>query len=120
MKPRIEVLTNGITREAIAEQTHLFYEPATQSARVAFQYRPNLYLDGVHSGAAGDYGVVETTVDAIATQSFGEGLVDPVTGRDLGTVSVAGIILLIKAAFPVLYDRAYASTQDEPEAVPSA
>lgn len=104
MNPRIEIVAPGITREAIAEQIHLYYDPATKSANVAFQYRPSLYVNDEFKGPAGEFQAINVGVVDIAATKFGSGLVDPVTGESLANVSGAGIVVLIKAAFPQLYD----------------
>lgn len=111
MNPRIETIAEGITREVISEHTHLMYDPGTQGITVSFQYRPNLYVNDAWGGTAGDYGTLMKSMADIAASTFGIGLKDPITGADLSEVSGAGIVTLIKAAFPALYDAAYQSEQ---------
>lgn len=100
---RITDLGNGITSEKIAEQVHLFYNPADQSSSVAYQYRPSLYVNGAFTGAAGDWQVLQDDIASIATRCFGTGA-DPVTGADLSKISTAGLALIIKAAFDVRFN----------------
>jgi hypothetical protein len=109
MNPRTESIANGIDREMIAENTYLFYNPETQAATVRFQSRPHLFQDSKWLSIGGDWYNLDKTVYEIAPRQFGEGLVDPVTGADLGGVSVGGIVLLIKAAYAALYDESYAA-----------
>ena len=109
MNPRTETIANGIDREMIAENTYLFYNPETQAATVRFQSRPHLFQDEKWLSIGGDWYNLDKTVFEIAPRTFGAGLVDPVTNADLSEVSVAGIVLLIKAAYAALYDDAYAA-----------
>lgn len=120
MIPRIQTLAAGFTREVIAEQTHLFYDPITKSVTVSFQYRPNMYVNDQPMGAGGDWSTLIVGVDELASRLFGEGVVDPVTGKPLNDVSGAGIVMLIKAAFPALYDEAYEAEQDALQAAPES
>lgn len=109
MNPRTETIADGINREMIAENTYLFYNPETQAATVRFQSRPHLFQDDKWLSIGGDWYNLDKTVYEIAQRTFGAGLVDPVTNADLSDVSVAGIVVLIKAAYPALYDEAYAA-----------
>lgn len=109
MNPRTEAIAEGIVREMIAENTYLFYNPESQAATVRFQSRPHLFQDEKWLSIGGDWYNLDKTVYEIAPRAFGAGLVDPVTNADLSNVSVAGIVLLIKAAYAALYDEAYAS-----------
>jgi hypothetical protein len=104
MKPRIETLAAGITREIIAEQTHLFYDPMTKDVSVSFQYRPSIFMGDDCQGPAGDWSVLGKRLADVAERTFGTGLIDPITNEPLDHVSGAGIVTLIKAAFPQLYD----------------
>ena len=103
---RITTLGTGITAEMIAEQTHLFYDPATGSGSVSFQARSNLFINGVYQPLSGNnYDILEANVADIALRSFAAaGTLDPVTKTDLSTVSAAGLLLIMKAAYDVLYN----------------
>lgn len=103
---RITTLAAGVTSEMIAEQTHLFYDPATGSGSVSFQARSNLFINGVHQPLSGnEYDILQDDVADIATRNFAaSGSVDPVTGADLSKISTGGLILIIKAAYDVLYN----------------
>jgi hypothetical protein len=101
--PRIETIAEGITKERIAVQTHLFYDPATGAARIAFQSQPSLYVGTDYKGVAGDYEILSTDLTTIAATCFGHGQ-DPVTEADLSQVSAAGMVLIIKQAFAALWD----------------
>jgi hypothetical protein len=100
---RIRQLADGITAEMIAEQTHLFYEPQTGGGTIAFQSRESLFLNGAYQPLSGNFDILSVGIPDIAGRCFGSG-VDPVTGADLANVSAAGIALIIKAAYDVLYN----------------
>ena len=100
---RIRTLAAGITAELIAEQTHLFYNPQSGTAWISFQARESIFVNGTFQATAGDYDVLQVTVDEIATRCLGTGT-DPVTGADLSKVSAAGMAMIIKAAYNTLYN----------------
>ncbi|HEV2681229.1 MAG TPA: hypothetical protein VGV14_12065 [Rhodanobacter sp.] len=119
---RIRTLATGITAEMIAEQTHMFYDPATGGGYVSFQAREVLYVNGTHQAPMGDFDILQVQIADIATHAFGAGKVDPVTGADLSSVSVAGVMTIIKAAYDALYNaRAVAAAAAaNPPAPPAA
>lgn len=104
---RITTLATGVTSEMIAEQTHLFYDPATGTASISFQARASLYINGAYQPlASSDWSVLQTNLATIQTQTFAAaGTVDPVTGADLSKISAAGVMLIMKAAYDVLYNQ---------------
>jgi len=101
---RIRTIAPDVVAEMIAEQVHLFYDPATGGGYASFQAREVLYVGGQHQAPMGDFNILQVQIDAIATQCFGAGLVDPVTGADLSQVSVGGLDALIKAAYDQLFN----------------
>ena len=101
---RIREITTGVTAEMIAEQTHIFYDPSTQSGYVSFQAREHLIVGTDVQAPMGDFDIMQVQLPAIAMQCFCAGVKDPVTGADLAGVSVGGISLLLKAAFDQLYN----------------
>ncbi|HEV2681720.1 MAG TPA: hypothetical protein VGV14_14540 [Rhodanobacter sp.] len=118
---RIRTLAPGITGEMIAEQVHLFYDPATGSGYVSFQARECLYVNGHHQAPMGDFDILQAQIGDIAALRFGAGLVDPVTGTDLSNVSVAGVMMLHKAGYDALYNaRAVARAAAEAQAIADA
>jgi len=113
---RITTLAAGITAEMIAEQTHMFYDPATGGGSVSFQARPNLFINGVHQPLSGDtYDILQTDLAPIATRIFAAvGTLDPVTKIDLSTVSAAGVTVILKAVYDVLYNERAAAIASAP------
>lgn len=102
---RIRTLADGIHAEMIAEQTHLFYDPATGAGSVSFQARESLFVGGVYQPLAGQYDILQVEVTDLLARTFAPaGTLDPVTGADLSAVSAAGLMLVIKAAYDVLYN----------------
>ncbi|HWX66044.1 MAG TPA: hypothetical protein VNZ27_06375 [Rhodanobacter sp.] len=101
---RIRTIAPTVTGEMIAEQVHLFYDPTTGGGYVSFQAREVLHVGGVPSQPMGDFDILQAQIADIATHAFGAGLVDPITGADLSTVSTGGIALLIKAAYDQLFN----------------
>ena len=111
---RIRTLAAGVTGEMIAEQTHLFYDPGTGGGSVSFQGRESLFVNGAFQPLTGDYDILQANVADIATRQFAApGSVDPVTNADLSQISAAGIVLIIKAAYDVLFNERAAA---QPEA----
>lgn len=100
---RVRQLAAGITAEMIAEQTHLFYNPQNGTAWISFQARESIFVNGAFQATAGDYDVLQVTVDEIAVRCLGVGT-DPVTGTDLSKVSAAGMAMIIKAAYDTLFN----------------
>lgn len=101
---RVKTIASGITGEMIAEQTHIFYDPATGGGYVSFQARETLYVNGEVRAPMGDFDILQVQLPAIATQCFCNGVTDPVTGADLSGVSVGGVSLILKAAYDQLYN----------------
>lgn len=101
---RIRTIAENITAEMIAEQTHLFYDPATGGGYVSFQAREHLFAPDQPPVPMGDYDILQAQVADIAPLCFGAGLVDPVTGADLSQVSAGGVMAIIKAAYDQLYN----------------
>lgn len=100
---RIRAISEGITAEMIAEQTHLFYDPQTGGGTIAFQARESLFVNGSYQPLAGNFDVLQVSIGDIASRCFGTGT-DPITGADLSQLSAAGIALIIKAAYDTLYN----------------
>ncbi len=107
---RIRQIATGITGEMIAEQTHLFYDPATGGGSVSFQGRESLFVDGAYQPLAGNYDILQADVATILARQFAPaGTLDPVTGTDLSKVSAAGVMVVMKAAYDTLYNERAAS-----------
>jgi hypothetical protein len=102
---RIRTIATGVTAEMIAEQTHIFYDPQTGGGSVSFQARESLYVDDAYQPLAGGFNILQADIADIATRTFcAAGTLDPVTGVDLSGVSTAGMAMVIKAAYDILFN----------------
>ncbi|MEX2964264.1 hypothetical protein [Microbulbifer sp. TYP-18] len=106
---RLREIAPGVLAERLATEVHLFWNPADDSASIAFQTSEHLCVAGqwqplVPDAVGGQ--VLELNLADIRTRTFASGLNDPVTGVDLGGVTPAGLMLLIKNAFDKLYNEA--------------
>lgn len=103
---RIADLAAGAVTEQIAFNTLFNYNPLTEAASFAFTSRQYLYINGEPQQIAGTSAqVLQQDASEIETSFFGKGLADPVTKQDLSNVSVAGILIYIKNAFDILYNK---------------
>lgn len=102
---RIRTVAPGVTAEMVAEQVHMFYDPATGSASVSFQARESLFVGNIYEPLNGNFTVLQVNLQDIATRTFCDaGTLDPVTGIDLSHVSPGGIDLILKAAYDKLFN----------------
>ncbi|WP_199098968.1 hypothetical protein [Dyella sp. ASV21] len=107
---RVRAIAGGVTAEMIAEQVNLIYNAQSGSGAVTFQGRECLFVNGQFEPLAGSVDILPLPLDAILHRCFAtDGQLDPVTGVDLGGVSAAGVMLVIKAAYDVLYNERAAS-----------
>jgi hypothetical protein len=106
---RFTLLGNGQYSEMISDQVQLFWDPVTGDGRCIFNALPYLNIGGTYTQLGGVMNnLMVDFIDKIGT-CYGEGLTDPVTGADLGGISVAGISLIVKAAFDKEYNAAAAA-----------
>lgn len=101
---RIRDLAPGVTAERIASSTHIDYDPTTGSMIITFVAPEYLVLDGTVTDLVGRSEAMRITFDEIATRKFGANELDPVSEVPLDEITVAGIALLIKRAFHLLYN----------------
>lgn len=114
---RIQPIADGVNAEIIAEQTHLFYDVASGTARVAFQARKYLFVNGAAQSPMGDYDVLQAQLADIGSRCFvADGSSDPITGADLSKISSAGMMIVIKAAYDVLFNERAAAQATATEA----
>jgi hypothetical protein len=104
---RITDIAPTVVSEQVAEVVTFSYNALTQGASLSFQSRAYMYVNAEPQQMAGtspDY-LSQAVNEAMEIECFGIGLRDPVTGEDLSGVSTAGVGLIIKAAFAILYNR---------------
>lgn len=95
---RFTDLGAGMTSEMIGTNIQITYDPATQAASVNFTGKPYVQINGVyHSIGSNSQSVGANLSDKLAA-TYGSGT-DPVTGADLSKVSIAGLMVIIKAAY---------------------
>lgn len=97
--PRFKLLPNGQYSEQLTNQVQLFWDPVTQEGRAFFNSAPYLNIGGIYTAlqAVPDVLMVDF-LDKLGT-CYGKGLRDPVTGEPLDGISVAGVSILMSAAF---------------------
>lgn len=121
---RITTDALGNRIERIATETHIFYNPADQSASIVFQGEQYLTsADGttVVAKIEGREALPLSLAD-IAAETYDAGA-DPVTGADLTQISVAGIAQIIRAVYDKEFNDAKASdvaSADAPDAAITA
>jgi hypothetical protein len=99
--PRFKLMPNGQYAEQMANQVQLFWDPVTQEGRAIFNSQPYLNLGGTYAElqAVPDILVVDL-INKLGT-CYGKGLIDPVYQTPLDKISVAGISILMSAAFDI-------------------
>lgn len=118
---RIRIIAPTVKAEMIAEQTHLFYDPATGGGYVSFQAREHLIVDGAVQAPMGDYNILQAQLSDILPLCFAPaGTADPVTGADLSQVSAGGLMLVIKSAYDALYNARAQAEAAAAQAPPAA
>lgn len=108
---RITDMAPTVVSEQIGTQIQFTYNPITGQGAFAFLSRPYMYINGQPQPVAGTTtnSLQVAAEGAILAEMLAPGLADPVTGADLSQVSVAGVMLYIKNAFDILYNRRAAS-----------
>lgn len=104
---RLTDVAPTVVKEQIAEVVSFNYNALTQGATLSFQSRAYMYVNAVPQAMAEtNPNYLQAPVDqAMQVECFGIGLRDPVTGADLSKISTAGMALIIKNAFDILYNR---------------
>lgn len=113
---RLREIAPGVIAERLATAIHLFWNPADDSCSIAFQTTEHLYVNDQWQPFSGGPGgeVLSVQLAQILARTFGEGQLDPVTGVELDEVSAAGVMLIIKRAFDVLYNERAAAANPDP------
>ena len=96
--PRFTDVGGGLSSELIANQVQLFYDPANNSARAIFNAMPYLQLGSTYQALGTQSDMLSVDFSSRMTDCLGIGT-DPVTGADLTQLSVAGFMLVLKAAY---------------------
>lgn len=105
MKQRCETIMGGTAiLEHKPEHIVIFFDGDGTATGVNIQARPHVFQNGKHVCPGGDSFAIRKTAFELSNRVLGAGLSDPVTGADLSRVSFGGVIALLKAAFPGVYD----------------
>lgn len=114
MNVRIEVLPTGVSAVVLAPLTSIRWDPETDTGSITFDTRRYLsdvngnVLPGRSFEGAGSFSVA---FDQMLTRMFApSGALDPVTGADLSAVSSAGVMVILKSAFDILYNEQFGSS----------
>jgi hypothetical protein len=103
---RIADIAPTVVSERIGDSIGFTYDVLTQAAQFTFNSRPYIYVSGAPLPIAGtSTSALVQNVNEIQEVCFGNGLADPVTQADLSKVSVAGLEIIVKAAFDTLYNQ---------------
>lgn len=102
---RIKDLAPSVVSEQIAEGLNFHYDVISGNASFTFFSRPYVFINGSPLALAGTLtDNLDTDANSMITRCFAAGVLDPVTQADLGKISVAGVMLIIKSAFDTLYN----------------
>lgn len=92
----------GTIAEMMSNQVQFFYDPTTGQANAIFNGKPYLSLGDKYVALDQNPDILQVDFSTKITHCYGQHvapLVDPVTGADLTKVSVAGVMMLMKAAY---------------------
>jgi hypothetical protein len=116
MNARIQQLPADMSAVVLAPLTSIHWDPETDTGSITFDTRRYLsdaagvvMLPGRSFEGAGSF---STAFEQILTRQFAPaGALDPVTGADLSAVSSAGVMVILKAAFDILYNEQFGVPQ---------
>lgn len=104
--PRFQQITPNVLLETLAPRFTVRWNPVDDTGKVEFECEQFLSVDGVYHSSTlpKNSGVLYADLqDLIARQFVPTGVVDPVTGAELSSVSGAGMMLIVKHCFDALY-----------------
>lgn len=91
--------------EMLSPMTQLVWNPITGETAVSFQNAPYLYVANTyHQLNSNPSALYVDLAPKIATCYAPANTMDPITGADLSKISVAGIMMVIKAAYDQEYN----------------
>jgi hypothetical protein len=102
---RLVDLGGGNIAQMIAHQVQMFWDPTTQSARVVFNAVPYMLMGDRWQRIGIEQDMLEQDLsNLLHLQPVPAGTIDPLTGTDLSKISLAGVIMLHRAAFDFFYN----------------
>lgn len=106
----------GTIAEMMSNQVQFFYDPTTGQANAIFNGKPYLSLGNKYVALDQNYDILQVDFSSKMTHCYGQHvapLVDPVTGADLTQVSVAGVMMLMKAAYDEEFNQRAATIAEQ-------
>jgi hypothetical protein len=111
MNARIETLPAGVTAVVLAPLTSIRWDPETDTGSIMFDTRrflsdaQGIVIPGRSFESSGSFSIA---LDQILARRFAPaGVLDPVTGADLSSISSAGVMSILKAAFDAIYNEQF-------------
>jgi len=103
---RFSTLENGITLETIATVVHIDYDPATQAAQVIFSGKQYMQpASGVYVQVGTEQDNLGLDLSSRMADVVGKaGDTDPVTQADLSSITIAGLMTLIKRHYDTAHN----------------
>lgn len=100
-------LGDGLVGEMMTHQIQFFYDPSTEEVRAIFNGYIYLWTGGQFRRVGDENDILHVELkDLMGLTPVPPGtLVDPVTRQDLSKISVAGVILIIKAAYNYFFNQ---------------
>lgn len=101
---RMVDLGGGLFAEMMADQSQLFFDPTTENVRAIFNGQPYLKTGDVYRRVGDKNDILHVDLKdlmALRPAPFR----DPITGADMSNVTVAGVMLIMKAAYDYFYNK---------------
>lgn len=94
----------GQQSEQIATNVVLMYNATTEAASANFHSLPHLLVANTYYSLGDQFKSMLIDFSDKMTNQYANGLVDPVTNASLGDISIAGMMVYIKAVFDTEYN----------------
>jgi len=104
---RFIALGNGLVGEMLTHQIQLFYDPTTEEVRAIFNGYVYLFTGDQFRRVGDENDILHVELKDLMglTPVPPNTLKDPVTGADLSKISVAGVVMIIKAAYDYFFNQ---------------
>lgn len=100
-------LGDGLIGEMMTHQIQLFYDPTTEEVRAIFNGYVYLFTGNQFRRVGDENDILHVELKGMMgmTPVPPGTLTDPVTGADLSKISVAGVVMIIKAAYSYFFNQ---------------
>lgn len=116
---RLKDLAPTVVSEQIGNYITFRYDVTTGAAHISFSSQSFTFVKGQALPSASLLtDVLDLNFGNVQTRCFGVGLKDPVTGIDLDGISGAGLMIVVKNAFDILYNERALANQDPAATAP--